>query len=56
MGKSLETKPKKWVTVPMDEKLHGDVRAEGVRQHKPWPVIQEEAMKMWLAVQHRRAA
>ena len=51
MGKKDRGKVTRWVTVPVEDQLHGDVRAEGVRRHKPWPVIMDEAMRMWLSSQ-----
>ncbi len=45
------TEPTKWVTVAIDAGLHGEVRAEGCKLGKPWPVIAEEAIRMWLIAQ-----
>lgn len=46
----------KWVTVPLDDIIHGKVRSHAVEQHKDWPTVVAEAMKLWLAAQHRRVA
>lgn len=45
-----------WVTVPVDNELHGEVRAQAVRQHKDWTVVVAEAMKLWLSAQSVKAA
>lgn len=49
-----KTKPPsetKWVTVPIANNLHGDVRSVAVRQHKDWPAVCGEALRLWLAAQ-----
>lgn len=48
--------PTRWVTVAIDAALHGEVRAEGCKQRKSWPVIAEEAIRMWLLAQRKNAA
>jgi len=45
-----------WVTVPVNNELHGEVRAQAVRQHKDWPVVVAEAMQLWLSAQAAKAA
>ena len=54
MDKNRKSKAtSKWVTVPVDDVLHGEVRSQAVRLHKDWPTVVKEAMKLWLAVQRR---
>jgi hypothetical protein len=45
-----------WVTVPVANKLHGQVRARAVVEKKGWPQVMAEAMALWLAAQGRKAA
>ena len=57
MSKSRKSPPDTtWVTVPVDDTLHGEVRAHAVRQHKGLPVVVAEAMKLWLSAQTKRVA
>lgn len=42
-----------WLTVPVKDELHTEVRAQAVRQQKAWPTVIEEAMQLWLAAQVR---
>lgn len=56
MGKMNESKPNaKWVTVALNDDLHGEVRSQAVRQHKDWSTVVTEAMALWLAAQRKRA-
>jgi len=43
----------RWVTVPVEDALHVEVKAEGVRRHQAWPVIVQEALKLWLSTRPR---
>lgn len=45
-----------WVTVAMNDDLHGEVRSQAVRQHKLWPTVVSEAMQLWLDAQKKRVA
>lgn len=45
-----------WVTVPVNQELHGDVRAAAVRRHLDWPDVFAEAMRLWLAHSAANAA
>ena len=56
MGKKDKVTTSKWVTVPMSDELHGEVRSYAVRAHKPWPTVISEAMKLWVAVQAKSLA
>jgi predicted transcriptional regulator len=40
-----------WVTVPLDDALHGEVRAIAVKAHLTWPAVVAQAMRLWLAQQ-----
>lgn len=53
---SKKSKVTKWVTVAMNDDLHGEVRSLAVRQHKLWPTVVSEAMQLWLDAQKRRVA
>jgi|HubBroStandDraft_2_1064218.scaffolds.fasta_scaffold1825480_1 hypothetical protein len=44
-----------WVTVSLSDDLHGDVRALAVKQHKDWPTVVAEAMRLWVAEGQRAA-
>ena len=46
----------RWVTVAMNDVLHGEVRSQAVRQHKDWPTVVSEAMTLWLDAQKKRVA
>ncbi len=45
-----------WVSVPVDDAVHGEVRVHALRQRKGLPAVVEEAMKLWLAAQNGTAA
>ncbi|MFO0671415.1 MAG: hypothetical protein U0235_17585 [Polyangiaceae bacterium] len=50
MNKKTRPQPEtKWVTVPIANNLHGQVRSLAVRQHKGWPAVCAEALQLWLA-------
>jgi hypothetical protein len=42
--------------VPLDDRLHEEVRVEAVRRHVAWPDIIAEAVGLWLAAKPEEAA
>ena len=38
-----------WISVPIDETLHGDVRVAAVKAQVTWPAVVAEALRLWLA-------
>jgi hypothetical protein len=51
-----KTQKTRWVSVPLSDRLHEEVRARAVRRHMAWPDIIAEAVALWLAAQPRKAA
>jgi hypothetical protein len=49
-------KKTRWVSVPLSDRLHEEVRARAVRRRMAWPDIIAEAIALWLAAQARKAA
>jgi len=45
-----------WVSVPLEDRLHENVRARAVRRRIAWPDIIAEALGMWLAAQKQKTA
>jgi hypothetical protein len=46
----------RWVSVPLNDRLHEEVRARAVRRRMSWPDIIAEAIALWLTAQARKAA
>jgi hypothetical protein len=46
----------RWISVPLDDRLHEEVRAQAVRRHMAWPDIIAEAVGLWLSAQTDEAA
>ena len=51
-----KTQKTRWVSVPLNERLHEEVRARAVRRHMAWPDIIAEAVALWLTAQANKAA
>jgi hypothetical protein len=41
-------KTTRWVSVPLQDRLHEEVRARAVRRRMAWPDIVAEALALWL--------
>ncbi|MGH7293423.1 MAG: hypothetical protein ACRELB_00750, partial [Polyangiaceae bacterium] len=48
-------KKSQWVSVPLSNHLHEEVRVTAARRHLAWPDIIAEAVALWLAAQARKA-
>lgn len=46
----------RWVSVPLDDRLHEEVRAKAARYRTAWPDIIAEAVALWLAAKSRKLA
>lgn len=51
-----KTQKTRWVSVPLNDRLHEEVRARAVRRRMAWPDIIAEAIALWLAATSRKAA
>jgi hypothetical protein len=51
-----KTQKTRWVSVPLNQLLHEEVRATAVRRRMAWPDIIAEAVVLWLATAGKSAA
>lgn len=55
MGYAKQKTKTRWVSVPVEDRLHEEARSRAARCRMAWPDIIAEAISMWLAAKAKES-